>query len=55
MRYGVFPARMIARVVEEDDLYLRDYVNTGIKDLQRIAAEHGLTPDELRVCFAYDC
>ena len=46
---------MIARVVEEDDLYLRDYVNTGIKDLQRIAAEHGLTPEELRVCFAYDC
>ena len=46
---------MIARVVEEDDLYLRDYVNTGIKNLQRIAEAHGLEPDELRLCFAYDC
>lgn len=43
------------RVVEEDDLYLRDYVNAGIKDLQRIAAEYGLQPDALRICFAYDC
>ena len=43
------------RVVEEDDLYLRDYVNAGIRELQQIAAEHGLHPDELRVCFAYDC
>ena len=43
------------RVVEEDDLYLRDYVNAGIRELQQIAAEHGLKPDELRVCFAYDC
>ncbi len=42
------------RVVEEDDLYLRDYVNTGIKDLQQIAAAYGLKPDALRVCFAYD-
>lgn len=42
------------RVVEEDDLYLRDYVNAGIRELQQIAAEHVLKPDELRVCFAYD-
>ena len=42
------------RVVEEDDLYLRDYVNAGIRELQQIAGEHGLKPDELRVCFAYD-
>lgn len=42
------------RVVEEDDLYLRDYVNAGIRELQQIASEHGLKPDELRVCFAYD-
>lgn len=43
------------RVVEEDDLYLRDYVNAGIKDLQQIAAVYGLQPDTLRICFAYDC
>lgn len=42
------------RVVEEDDIYLRDYANAGIKDLLQIAAEHGVKLNELRVCFAYD-
>jgi len=65
---GVFPDEMIVdegvcdadeegiivRVVEEDDLYLRDYVNAGIAELQKIAAGHSLNFDELRVCFAFD-
>lgn len=43
------------RVVDEDDLHLRDFLNTGISALRQIAAEHGLQEDELRLCIAFDC
>lgn len=42
------------RVLEEDDIYLRDYVNEGIRQLSQIASSNGLKPDELRICFAFD-
>jgi len=43
------------RVVDEDDLRLRDFLNEGIAELRRIAREHHLQEDELRICFAFDC
>ena len=42
-------------VLEDEDIYLRDYINTGISELKRIAHEHNLQADELRICFAFDC
>ena len=42
------------RVLEEDDIYLCDYVNEGIRQLSQIASSNGLKPDELRICFAFD-
>ena len=46
---------MAIRTLEEDDIYLRDYVNKGIRHLTQIASSNGLKPDELRICFAFDC
>lgn len=43
------------RVMDEEDLRLRDYIDTGISELKRIAAEQKLPEDELRICFAFDC
>ena len=43
------------RVVDEDDLRLRDYVNEGVAELRRIAQELHLQDDELRICVAFDC
>ena len=43
------------RVVDEDDLYLRDYINAGIAELEKIAAAQHLQDDELRMCYAFDC
>ena len=40
------------RVLEEDDIYLRNYVNEGIRQLAHIASSNGLKPTELRICFA---
>ena len=31
------------RVVDEDDLYLRDYINAGIAELEKIAEVSGVT------------
>lgn len=42
------------RVLEEDDIYLRNYVNEGIRQLTHIASSNGLKPTELRICFAFD-
>ena len=39
----------------EDDLYLRDYINAGIAELEKIAAAQHLQDDELRICYAFDC
>lgn len=42
------------RVLEEDDIYLRDYVNNEIRELTQIASAYSLKPNELRICFAFD-
>lgn len=40
------------RVVDEDDLHLRDYLNAKLK---QIAKAHHLQDSELRICYAFDC
>ena len=42
------------RVADEDELYLQEYIRTGITELKRIAEKHDLQPQDLRVCFAFD-
>ena len=42
-------------VMDEEDLRLQDYIDAGISELKRIAAEQKLPEDELRICFAFDC
>ena len=42
------------RVADEDELYLQEYIQTGITELKRIAEKHDLQPQDLRVCFAFD-
>lgn len=42
------------RVVDEDDIHLRNYINSGIDILRQIAAKHHLQEDELRICIAFD-
>lgn len=42
-------------VMDEENLRLRDYIDAGISELKRIAAEQKLQEDELRICFAFDC
>ena len=43
------------RVVDEDDICLRNYITSGVNMLRRIAEEHHLQEDELRICIAFDC
>lgn len=42
------------RIADEDELYLQEYIQTGITELKRIAEKHDLQPQDLRVCFAFD-
>ena len=42
------------RIADEDELYLQEYIQTGITELKRIAEKYGLQPQDLRVCFAFD-
>lgn len=43
------------RVTEADDLFLRDYINAGIAELEAIAKAHHLQDNDLRMCYAFDC
>ena len=65
---GVFPDEMYldrgatgrdasavgVRIADEDELYLQEYIQTGITELKRIAEKRDLQPQDLRVCFAFD-
>ena len=42
------------RVADEDELYPQEYIQTGITELKRIAEQHDLQLQDLRVCFAFD-
>ena len=65
---GVFPDEMYldrgaagrdasavgVRIADEDELYLQEYIQTGITELKRIAEKRDLQPQDLCVCFAFD-
>ena len=42
------------RIADEDELYLQEYIQTGITELKRITEKHDLQPQDLRICFTFD-